>query len=83
MKLCGLIANSYMYVSVSYIFPGLVCLFGCRKIARMIMENGRQKNIIVFGKYQGRTVSFLGIHKSEPYIYIGFSVALHLQCSLH
>jgi hypothetical protein len=26
----------------------------------------------------GRTVSFLGIHKSEPYI--GFSPALHLQC---
>jgi hypothetical protein len=23
---------------------------------------------------------FLGIHKSEPYIYIGLSPALHLQC---
>ncbi len=29
------------------------------------------------------TVSFLGIHKSEPDIYIGFSPALHLQCNLH
>jgi hypothetical protein len=27
-----------------------------------------------------RTVSFLGIHKWEPDIYIGFSTALHLQC---
>ncbi len=26
------------------------------------------------------TVSFLGIHKWEPDIYIGFSPALHLQC---
>jgi hypothetical protein len=26
-------------------------------------------------------VSFLGIHKSEPDIYIGFSPALHLQCA--
>jgi hypothetical protein len=26
------------------------------------------------------TVSFLGIHKWEPAIYIGFSPALHLQC---
>jgi hypothetical protein len=29
------------------------------------------------------TVSFLGIHKGEPDIYIGFSPALHLQCRLH
>jgi hypothetical protein len=27
------------------------------------------------------TVSFLGIHKWEPDIYIGFTPALHLQCS--
>jgi hypothetical protein len=26
------------------------------------------------------TVSFMGIHKWEPDIYIGFSPALHLQC---
>jgi hypothetical protein len=26
------------------------------------------------------TVLFLGIHKWEPVIYIGFSPALHLQC---
>ncbi len=27
------------------------------------------------------TVSFLGMHKWEPDIYIGFSSALHLQCA--
>jgi hypothetical protein len=31
----------------------------------------------------GCTVSFLGIHKWEPDIYIGFSPALHLQCVVH
>ncbi len=29
------------------------------------------------------TVSFLGIHKWEPDIYIGFSLALHLQCAIN
>jgi hypothetical protein len=27
------------------------------------------------------TVLFLGIHKGDPDIYIGFSMALHLQCN--
>jgi hypothetical protein len=27
------------------------------------------------------TISFLGIHKWEPNIYIGFSPVLHLQCT--
>jgi hypothetical protein len=31
----------------------------------------------------GPGVSFLGIHKSEPVIYIGFSTALHLQFCNH
>ena len=43
----------------------------------MNAEIGRQNIIILFGK---NTVSFLGIHRSEPDIYIGFSQALHLQC---
>jgi hypothetical protein len=29
------------------------------------------------------TVLFLGIHKWEPDIYIGFSLALHLQCGVY
>ncbi len=31
-------------------------------------------------KWRGGTVSFLAIHKSRSDIYIGFSLALHLQC---
>jgi hypothetical protein len=45
----------------------------------MNVEIGRQNIIIMFLKLRGRAVSFLGIHKSEPDIYIGFSPALHLQ----
>jgi hypothetical protein len=41
MKLRGLLVpNSYIHGSVRdlYIFPGSVCLFGCRKIGRPILE---------------------------------------------
>jgi hypothetical protein len=41
----------------------------------MSVGTGRQNVIILY-----LTVSFLGIHKWEQYIYIGFSPALHLQC---
>jgi hypothetical protein len=47
----------------------------------MNVENGRQNTDILFWKKRGSSVSFLGIHKSEPDIYIGFTPALHLQCS--
>ncbi len=39
----------------------------------------RQNIIILFWK-RGSAFSFLGIHKSEPEIYIGISTALHSQC---
>jgi hypothetical protein len=40
MKLCGLVPNFHIPVSVSdYIFPGSVCLFGCSKIGRPIPGN--------------------------------------------
>ncbi len=44
----------------------------------MNVEIGRQNIIIMFGNNEV-TVSFLGIHKSDPDIYVGFSPALHLQ----
>jgi hypothetical protein len=43
---------------------------------------GRQNIIILFWKYEGCTVSFHGIQKWEPEIYIGFLPALHLQCAI-
>jgi hypothetical protein len=33
-----------------------------------------------FGNNKASQFYFLEIHKSEPDIYIGFSLALHLQC---
>ncbi len=47
----------------------------------MSVEIGRQNITILFWKQRGCTASFLGIHKWEPVIYIGFSPALHLQCN--
>jgi hypothetical protein len=46
----------------------------------MNRETRRQNFGILFWKQEGRAVLFLGIHKSEPDIYIGFSLALHLKC---
>jgi len=48
----------------------------------MNVEIGRQSILFLFRKWRDRAVSFLGIHKSEPDFYIGFSSALHLQCIL-
>jgi hypothetical protein len=44
----------------------------------MSVGTGRQNIIILFWK----TVSFLEIHKWQPDIYIGFSLAVHLQCTM-
>jgi hypothetical protein len=44
----------------------------------MSVGTGRENIIILFWKI---TVSFLGINKWEPDIYMGFSPVLHLQCS--
>jgi hypothetical protein len=46
MKLCGLVPNYYIHVSVSdlyTVFPGWVCLFGCSKIGRPII--GKYKSL--------------------------------------
>ncbi len=45
----------------------------------MNVEIVRQNIIILFWKYRDQAVSFLGVHKSEPDIYTGFSPALYLQ----
>ncbi len=75
-----------------YIFPGLVHIFPGSRIDRPILEiytvNLSQmfecRNWETATEHYNYvleiTVSFMGIHKWEPYIYIGFSPALHLQC---
>ncbi len=79
---------TFMYLWAIYIFPGSVCLFGCCKIGRPIVGIYTCKSLTdtwmwkLGGKIllfcfanNGRTVSFLGI-------YIGFSPAVHFQCTL-
>jgi len=46
----------------------------------MNVEIGRQNIIILFRKERGHAVSFREIYQSEPDIYIGFWLSLHLQC---
>ncbi len=49
----------------------------------MNMEIWRQNIIILFEINKYMQFHFWQIHKSEPdIIYIGFSLALHLQCAL-
>ncbi len=96
MKLHGFLPNSYIHVFCElfiYSQDRSVCLSGYMKIGRPILgiykssqiymngEIGKQNIIIMFLKKWGHTVSFMGIHKSEPDIYNGFSPALHLQCA--
>jgi hypothetical protein len=75
-----------MYLCAICTFPGLVCLFGCSKKGRPIPRIYRSFNWetehynSVLEIKRPRAVSFLGIPKLKPHIYIGFSPVLHLQC---
>ncbi len=88
----GLSPNFHSHVTVSdlYIFPGSIHIFPYIKIGRPILEIYKSLTDVL---YEWRnwetehyysvleiTVSFLGIHKWELAIYIGFSPALYLQC---
>jgi hypothetical protein len=90
MKLCGLVPNSSIHVAVSNLYISGIGLpiwlqqnrktnSGNIKISHRYMnvEIGRQNITILVLKLWGWAVSFLGIHKSEPDIYIGFSPALY------
>jgi hypothetical protein len=75
---------------VIYIVPGSVRIFPCSGIGRLILEilyinlsqiyESRNWETEHYNSVLQIVVSFLGIHKWEPDIYIGFSPALHLQC---
>ncbi len=63
----------------------------CSRIGRPILEKYKSlKDIWVYMNWETEhynsvleiTVSFLGINKWEPDIYIGFSLAFHFQCRL-
>jgi hypothetical protein len=79
-----------MYLRVIYIFPESFCLFGYSEISIPILgiynlshihecENLETEHYNSILEITSPTVSFLGIHKLEPDIYIGFLPALHLQ----
>ncbi len=84
---------TFMCLWAIYIFPGLVNIFGCSKIDRLILETYKSLTDTVYEcsnwetehynsvlEITDGTVSFLGTHKWEPGTYIGFSSAFHLQC---
>jgi hypothetical protein len=94
MKLRALVPKSFIHVSVSnFYIPriGLPMWLQQNKNRQTDHMNifitqryinadlGRKNIIFLFWKLRGCTVSFLGIHKSEPDIYTRFSPALHLQ----
>jgi hypothetical protein len=78
-----------MCLCTIYIFPGSVHIFLCKRIDRLILEinksladiyERRNRDTEHYNSVLEITVSFMGIHKWDPDIYIGFSTALHLQC---
>ncbi len=78
---------TFMYLwAISLLFPGSICLLVCRKMDRQILGIYKSLTDTWMWKLGDRhynsvlAVSFLGIHKSEPDIYIGFSMTLHMQC---
>jgi hypothetical protein len=92
MKLRGLVPNSYIHESVCDLYIpriGLpIWLQPFRQtdpknlyiIYRYMNVEILRQNFLLCRSFYSRSFSFLGIHKSEPDIYIGFSPALYLQC---
>jgi hypothetical protein len=90
-ELRGLSPNFYIHVSVCNLYiPGIGPHISSSRIGRPSLEIYKSlTNIRVYRNWETElckssvleiTVSFLGIHKWEADIYIGFSPALHLQC---
>ncbi len=82
--LASFTVSTFICLWAIYIFPGSVHLFSCSRIGRPILEI--YKNLSQIYEYRNWetehydyvleiTVSFLGIHKRETDIYIGFSLA--------
>jgi hypothetical protein len=77
--------STFMCLWAIYIFPGSVHIFPCSRSWKYInfsqIYECRNWETQHYNSVLEIKVSFLGTHKWEPDIYIGFSPALHLQCS--
>jgi hypothetical protein len=81
--------STFMCLWAIYIFPGSVNIFPCSRKVDQSWKYINRSQICECRNWETKhynsvleiTVSFLGVHKLEPDIYIGFSPALHLQCS--
>jgi hypothetical protein len=62
------------------VFPESAHIFSCSMLNRQKIYKSLTEQTEHYNSVLELTVSFLGIHKWEPDIYIGFSQALHLQC---
>ncbi len=91
-ELHGLSPNFHIHVSVSILYIPRIGLhvFPCSRIGRPILQLYKSLTYIWVTNWDTEhynsvleiIVSFLGIHKWEPAIYIGFSPSLHLQCTV-
>jgi hypothetical protein len=72
MKLCALVPNYYIHVYVSDLYiPKIGLLIWLQQDRQIDPANTEHYNSVL--EIRGCVVSFLGIHKSKPDIYIGFS----------
>jgi hypothetical protein len=80
--------STFMCLWAIYIFPGPVHIFPCSRISRpswkcINLSQIYECRILKTEHYNSVleiTISFMGIHKWEADIYIGFSPAHHLHC---
>jgi hypothetical protein len=79
-ELRGLSPNFHIHVSVSDLYIPRIGPQIFLQQNRQTDPDCRNWNTEHFNSVLEITVSFLGIHKWEPDIHIGFSPALHLQC---
>jgi hypothetical protein len=90
-ELRGLSPNFHIHVSMSDLYiPGLVDIFPCSRIGRLILEIYKSLTDIWVQELGDRTLYFCFGNNSfisgntlmGPDIYNGFSPALHLQCGM-
>ncbi len=75
-KLRSLSPNFHIHVSVSDVFIPRIGPHNFLQQNRQHWETEHYNSVLEI------TISFLGVHKWEPDIYIGFSSALQLQCMI-